>query len=56
LAEEVAAAAPLDSPEYQRLWRVWEEIDAERHADFPETFCDDPLCDKCGHFAMGDDW
>lgn len=54
--EAFIASTPIESEEFRRLYSVWEVIDAERHADFPDTLCDDRLCDKCGSYAMGDDW
>ena len=54
--EDFIAETPAGSPEYVRLHGVWEQIDAERHANFPAELCDDNACDKCGHYAMGDNW
>jgi hypothetical protein len=48
------SAEPEYSPEWTRLWHVWEEIYDERHEG--NQFCDDSSCDECGHRAMGDDW
>lgn len=45
-----------DTDEWRHLWPIWEEIYAARHANFPDKLCDDHTCDKCGHYARGDDW
>lgn len=52
---QVGSVLP-DSDEWMQLWAIWEDIYAERHTNFPNEYCDDRLCDKCGHHAMGDDW
>jgi hypothetical protein len=45
-----------DSDDWRQLWAIWEQIDDERHANFPDELCDDHTCDKCGRWALGDDW